>query len=65
MYFQAIDDNGDAYYFNCDKLFFCDTDSLNEIPFSAWESENITVSGTLENYRGGGELFLSQPIIVP
>ena len=65
MYFQAIDDNGDAYYFNCDKLFFYDTDNLDGIPFSAWESETVTVNGTLENYRSGGNLFLHRPTLVP
>lgn len=63
--FQEADGNGNAVYFDCDKLFFYDTDNLDGIPFSAWESETVTVNGTLENYRSGGNLFLHRPTLVP
>lgn len=65
LYFRATYEDGNAAYFDCDKLFFYDEDNLDEIPFSAWESEVITVSGILENYRNGGELFLYEPSLIP
>ncbi len=43
----------------CDKIYLYDsTDSLNGIPISQYDQTWVTLQGQLENYRGGGSVFL-------
>ncbi|MGN0691721.1 MAG: hypothetical protein ACI4K7_05190 [Oscillospiraceae bacterium] len=51
--------------FDCDTLYFYDEPYLNgNYNYSQLEDKKCTVTAELENYRGGGELFLLDPTIV-
>ena len=50
--------------FICDTLYFYqDTEYNGGYDFSKLENTMCTVTASLENYRGGGDLFLLNPII--
>ncbi len=50
--------------FVCDTLYFYqDTEYNGGYDFSRIENKNCTVTASLENYRGGGDLYLLNPII--
>jgi DNA/RNA endonuclease YhcR with UshA esterase domain len=58
---QDQNGNGETVFFDCDRLFFYDTNDFDGTPISAFEGQLVTVSGVLENYRGVGEIFLCNP----
>ena len=52
--------------FDCDTLYFYDEPYLNgNYNYSQLEDKKCTVTAELENYRGGGDLFLLNPTITP
>lgn len=49
--------------FECEYLYFYDDPELNQYPLADFVGESCEVTALLEDYRGGDELFLLNPII--
>ena len=49
---------------SCAILYFYDDTTLNGLPISEYVGESVTLTGTPENYRGGGQWFIYDPVLV-
>ena len=49
---------------SCDVLYFYEDAKLNGIPVSEYADKTVTLEGTPENYRGGGEWFINNPVLI-
>lgn len=57
------DDESDVVY-TCDYLYFYNEPELNgNYPLKDFLGETCNITATLEDYRGGGDLFLLNPVI--
>jgi len=57
------DDESDVIY-TCDYLYFYNEPELNgNYPFKDFVGNTCNVTATLEDYRGGGDLFFLNPVI--
>ena len=61
----TLSDGDFSENFECDTLYFYDESDINgNYNYTKLENKKCTVTAYLENYRGGGELFLLNPIIM-
>ena len=49
---------------SCETLYFYNDATLNGLPISEYAGKAVTLKGTPENYRGGGQWFIYDPALV-
>lgn len=60
----AFKEYGEDYEFNCDYLYFYDEADVNGgYDFASLVGHSCVVTATLEDYRGGSELYFLEPVI--
>lgn len=60
----AIDIEDPISAITTDILYFYDDDVLDNKNISAYENKTITIECGFENYRGGGEIFITNPSLI-